>query len=161
MYFRLLMFSIFCAVLGCGNALPSINEMSEEDISSFASGVRPGNEWGGRVVSFSRNLQSYNEGSIGSIRASFTSFDSEERERFVDAFLGWYEERGLKLELKATSLKSSNAGESDSLTFLLVGDSSKVYISIIYLGSRFAPSVLVGPQESVDNYLFLFHRVES
>jgi len=160
MYFRLFILPVLFVFHGYGNAQSTVSEISEEVISSLAAEARPRNQWGGRVVSFSRNLQSYDSGAIGSIRASVVSFSSEEKDKFISGLMDWYGEKGFDLELKSTSLKASKAGDSNSLTFLLSGNSSQIFISIIFLDSSVAPSILVGPKESVDNYLFLFHYVE-
>jgi len=134
-----------------------ISLISKNDLSKMAADVREDYQWGGNIIEFSRSQKIQKNSAVSSISVSFASLDLLEREEFYRVLIEWFEDRGRQLDYKLFSTEFSSKPRSQS--FVLSGEKSKVFVSVVFIGSREFSSLVTGPRESADDYILIFYEV--
>ena len=150
----LFLMPLICLTFSAMSAEELMPKLTEKLLSDLASGTRE-QKWGSLVFSYSRNIASDENNRIGSLRASFVSFEGNERNKFLKALEKWWEGYGYEL----ISTVKSEIDDKIILSYLIKGKSSDVFITIIFLSKRDGPSVIFGPRGSIDDYLFTYQEV--
>lgn len=134
-----------------------VSRFTKGFVSEIVAKARPDENWGGRVFSFSHGIRTNNAEVSGAVRFRIVSLSPDEIDR-VKKFLS-DEIKRIGYEIHH-SHKSKGSGDSgDAACFLISGNESKLFITLVALEKREEIPELAGPRRSVSSYLVSFYEV--